>query len=41
MLYQISRDYKNLPEIRSLELYEIKFFYRGLIPELIKDTKPK
>ncbi len=35
MLKQICRDYATLPDPRSLELYEIRFFYDGLRPELL------
>jgi len=34
MLLQIARDYSGLPDVRSLEYHEIKFFYDGLRDEL-------
>jgi len=40
MLYQITREYSGLPDFRKLEYQEIKFFYKGLIPDLIEATKP-
>lgn len=41
MLLQICRDYHSLPDPRSLSLAEIRFFYEGLRPELIKISKPR
>jgi len=41
MFYQICRDYAILPNPRTLKAHEIKFFYQGLIAELIEHTKPK
>ena len=35
MLLQICRDYATLPDIRTLELSEIRFFYNGLRHELL------
>jgi len=40
MKRQICRDYSTLPDPRTLEVWEIKFYYEGLIPELIKATAP-
>lgn len=36
MMIQICREYPGLPDIRTLELYEIRFFYEGLRPDLLK-----
>jgi len=41
MLYQISRDYSGLPDVRTLTAREILFFYNGLRAELQQHTKPK
>ncbi len=41
MLLQISRDYSGLPDIRTLKVHEILFFYNGLRAELQHHTKPK
>jgi hypothetical protein len=41
MLYQVSRDYTGLPDVRTLKANEIRFFYEGLRPELKQHTKPK
>jgi len=41
MLLQISRDYSGLPDVRTLKLHEILFFYNGLRAELQQHTKPK
>ncbi len=41
MRWQICRDYSSLPPPDSIEIWEIKFYYEGLIPELIKATEPK
>ena len=41
MLLQICMDYPGLPDPRTLEDYEIKFFYEGLRKELKEHTKPK
>lgn len=38
MLYQIALDYNGLPDVRTLKVSEIIFFYEGLRPSLIKDT---
>ena len=35
-MLQISMDYQGLPDIRSMEIYEIRFFYKPLIPGLIE-----
>jgi hypothetical protein len=40
MLLQVARDYPGLPDLRTLALSEIVFFYDGLRPELRKHTKP-
>lgn len=37
MLIQICRDYSTLPDLRTIELYEIRFFYDALRPELMGD----
>jgi len=39
MLLQIARDYAGLPDVRTLTVPEIVFFYDGLRPELRKHTK--
>ena len=41
MLLQICRDYAGLPDPRTLESAEIRFFYDGLRGELKQHTKPK
>ena len=41
MLLQITRDYSGLPDPRTLSFEEIKFFYEGLKPDLIKVTGQK
>lgn len=41
MLLQITRDYSGLPDIRSLKIDEILFFYEGLRQELKETTKPR
>ena len=41
MLLQICRDYPGLPDPRTLELHEIRFFYDGLRADLKAATKPK
>jgi len=38
-ILQICMDYSSLPDFRTLEIYEIRFFYNPLIPELIKHQK--
>jgi hypothetical protein len=35
-LLQIATDYSSLPDLRTLELHEIRFFYEPLIPNLIE-----
>ena len=39
MILQICRDYPGLPDVRSLTINEIRFFYDGLRPELKGHTK--
>lgn len=39
MLLQICRDYPGLPDPRTLTGSQIRFFYEGLRPELLKHTK--
>lgn len=39
MIYQVSRDYNGIPDIRSLAIEELQFFYDGLIPELTRPSK--
>lgn len=41
MFRQICRDYSSLPDPNNLVIKDIKFYYEGLIPELIEATKPK
>ena len=41
MILQVSRDYSGLPDIRTLSMTAIRFFYEGLRAELRKATKPK
>ena len=41
MLLQVCRDYPGLPDPRTLQLCEIRFFYEGLRAELKEHTKPK
>ena len=36
---QICSDYNGLPDIRTMELFEIRFFYNPLIPGLIETQK--
>lgn len=35
-LLQICRDFPGVPDVRSMTLGEINFFYRAIIPELKK-----
>ena len=41
MLLQISRDYSTLPDIRTMSITEIRFFYDGLRGEIKAHTMPK
>jgi len=41
MLRQIARDYRSLPDPRTLTLTNIRWFYDGLRRELQEHTKPK
>lgn len=41
MLLQIAREYAGLPDVRTLTVAEIAFFYEGLKPDLKKYTAPK
>lgn len=40
MMLQVARDYPGLPDLRTLTVSEIVFFYEGLRPELQKHTRP-
>lgn len=40
MMLQIATEYSGLPDVRTLALSEIRFFYEGLRPTLRKHTKP-
>ena len=41
MLLQICRDYSCLPDIRTVKISEIRFFYDGLRGELKAHTMPR
>ena len=41
MLLQIMRDYKGLPDTRTLTSGEIRFLYEGLRGEIKEATRPK
>jgi hypothetical protein len=41
MVLQICLDYPGLPDIKTLEASEIRFFYEGIRESLKKNTKPK
>ena len=41
MILQICRDYSGLPDVRSLTIHEIVFFYNGLRRELKEHTSGK
>lgn len=38
-LLQIATDYNSLPDLRDIELHEIRFFYETLISNLIEYQK--
>ncbi len=38
-MLQIASDYSGLPDIRTMELWEVRFFYYPLIPSLIEAQK--
>lgn len=40
MLLQIALDYHSLPDVRTLTMSEIRFFYEGLRASLRKHTAP-
>jgi hypothetical protein len=41
MLLQICRDYAGLPDPRTLNMSEIRFFYEGVRGEIREATKPR
>lgn len=41
MLRQIAIDYSGLPDLRSLSMSEIRFFYEGLRHSLQQRTRPR
>ena len=38
-MLQIATDYSGIPDLRSMDVWEIAFFYEPLIPGLIKAQK--
>jgi hypothetical protein len=41
ILLQIARDYPGLPDVRTLTMSELRFFYEGLRPSLRQHTHPE
>lgn len=41
MMLQVARDYPAIPDIRTLSVGEIAFYFNGLRNELKKHTRPK
>lgn len=41
MFLQVCQDYHSLPDPRTLELYEIEFYYNGRRKSLQEATKPR
>ena len=41
MMIQIARTYNGIPDVRTMTLEEIEFFYNGIRGELIQATKPR
>lgn len=41
MLLQVARDYAGIPDVRTLTMSEIRFFYDALRVELVERTKPR
>lgn len=41
MIYQIARDYPGLPDVRTMKLSEIRWWYDGLRGELRRATRPE
>jgi hypothetical protein len=39
MIIQICVDYAGLPDVKTMEIEEIRFFYNACIPGIIKDFK--
>jgi hypothetical protein len=40
MILQVARDYPGLPDVRTLSMDEIRFFYDGLRAELRRYSSP-
>jgi hypothetical protein len=36
MLLQIAAEYPGLPDVRTLSTHEIRFFYSGLVPGILR-----
>lgn len=41
MLVQISLDYASLPDVRTLELSDIRFYYNGIRAQLLAQKKSR
>lgn len=41
MLLQVASDYPGLPDVRTLRMSEIRYFYEGLRPNLRRHTRPR
>jgi len=41
LIRQICADYNSLPDVRTMSIAEIKFFYEPLIPGLVKQQREK
>lgn len=41
MVLQIARDYPGLPDVRSMRLSDIRFFFEALRDELKRNTIPR
>jgi len=41
MMLQICLDYSSIPDVRTLSMSEIRFFYNGIRSKLQSETKPR
>lgn len=41
MLLQICKRYRQLPEVSTMALSEIRFWYDGIRGDLLRETKPR
>jgi hypothetical protein len=41
MILDICMTYSGLPDVRTMDLDDIEFFYEGIRPKLLAETRPQ